>query len=57
MPADRRLTGSLGRDAAAGDNVAMESLFSLLQENMLNQGPWATREDRRAAIATWIERT
>ncbi len=38
-----RLVGSMGRVGAAGDNAAMESFFSLLQKNVLNRHPWATR--------------
>jgi putative transposase len=49
--------GSMGRVGAAGDNAAMESFFSLLQKNVLNRRAWATREDLRIAIVTWIERT
>jgi transposase InsO family protein len=52
-----RLVGSMGRVGAAGDNAAMESFFSLLQKNVLNRHPWATRQDLRIAIVTWIERT
>ena len=40
-----------------GDNAAMESFFSLLQNNVLNRQSWATREQLRIAIVTWIERT
>lgn len=35
----------------------MESFFSLLQKNVLNRRTWATREELRIAIVTWIERT
>jgi putative transposase len=35
----------------------MESFFSLLQKNALDRCSWATREDLRIAIVTWIERT
>ena len=52
-----RLVGSMGRVAAAGDNAAMESFFALLQKNVLNRQSWATREQLRIAIVTWIERT
>lgn len=31
--------------------------FSLLQENVLNTRHWATRDELRIAIITWIERT
>jgi transposase InsO family protein len=51
------MVGSMGRVGAAGDNAAMESFFSLLQKNVLNRRTWATREDLRIAIVTWIERT
>ena len=51
------MVGSMGRVGAAGDNAAMESFFSLLQKNVLNRRSWATREDLRIAIVTWIERT
>ncbi len=51
------LVGSMGRVGAAGDNAAMESFFSLLQKNVLDRRSWATREQLRLAIVTWIERT
>jgi transposase InsO family protein len=52
-----RMVGSMGRVGAAGDNAAMESFFSLLQNNVLNRQRWDTREELRTAIVTWIERT
>ncbi len=51
------LVGSMGRVGAAGDNAAMESFFALLQNNVLDRQSWATREELRIAIVTWIERT
>lgn len=51
------MVGSMGRVGAAGDNAAMESFFSLLQKNVLNRRSWATRDELRIAIVTWIERT
>ncbi|MCW2984206.1 MAG: Integrase catalytic region [Conexibacter sp.] len=51
------MVGSMGRVGAAGDNAAMESFFSLLQKNVLDRRPWATREELRIEIVTWIERT
>ena len=51
------MVGSMGRVGAAGDNAAMESFFALLQNNVLNRRTWATREELRIAIVTWIERT
>ena len=47
----------MGRVCACGDNAAMESLFSLLQNYVLNRRTWATGDELRAAIAHWIERT
>jgi hypothetical protein len=32
----------------------MDSFFSLLQNNVLNTRRWATREELRLAIVTWI---
>jgi len=52
-----RMVGSMGRVGAAGDNAAMESFFALLQKNVLNRRTWATRDELRIAIVTWIERT
>jgi putative transposase len=51
------MVGSMGRVGSAGDNAAMESFFALLQKNILDRRSWATREDLRIAIVTWIERT
>lgn len=51
------MVGSMGQVGSAGDNAAMESFFSLLQKNVLNRRRWATREQLRIAIVTWIERT
>jgi putative transposase len=47
----------MGRVAACADNAAMESFFSLVQKNVLNRKRWATREELRLAIVTWIEPT
>ncbi|WP_345353427.1 IS3 family transposase, partial [Rhodococcus olei] len=51
------MVGSMGRVGACGDNAAMESFFALLQKNVLDRRPWATRDELRIAIVTWIERT
>jgi transposase InsO family protein len=51
------LIGSMGRVGACGDNAAMESFFNLLQTNVLDRRRWATREELRLEIVTWIERT
>ena len=47
----------MSRKGDCYDNAAMESFFSLLQKNVLNRRRWATREQLRIAIVTWIERT
>ncbi|MEU2834672.1 IS3 family transposase [Streptomyces lavendulae] len=52
-----RMAGSIGRVGAAADNAAMESFFSLLQKNVLDRRKWATREELRIAVVTWMERT
>ena len=51
------MVGSMGQVGSAGDNAAMESFFALLQKNVLNRRRWATRDELRIAIVTWIERT
>ena len=51
------MVGSMGQVGSAADNAAMESFFSLLQKNVLNRRRWATRDELRIAIVTWIERT
>ncbi|WP_374761134.1 transposase [Nesterenkonia flava] len=50
------MVGSMGRVGAAGDNAAMESFWSLLQTNVLNQQRWTRRQELRLAILVWIER-
>ena len=51
------MVGSMGQVGSAGDNAAMESFFALLQNNVLDRRNWATRDDLRIEIITWIERT
>ncbi len=51
------MVGSMGQVGSAGDNTAMESFFALLQRNVLDRQRWATRDQLRLAIITWIERT
>lgn len=51
------MVGSMGQVGSAGDNAAMESFLALLQKNVLDRRRWATRDDLRIAIITWIERT
>jgi transposase InsO family protein len=52
-----QMVGSMGQVGSAGDNAAMESFFALLQKNVLDRQPWATRDELRIEIVTWIERT
>jgi hypothetical protein len=48
--ASTRLTPGLRRlGHRGGDNAAMESFFSLLQNNVLNERRWDTREELRLA--------
>lgn len=54
---DSGLAGSMGRAGACGDNAAMESVFALLQKNVLDRQRWESRDELRLAIITWIERT
>jgi len=51
------MVGSMGQVGSAADNAAMGSFFSLLQRNVLDRRRWATRDELRIAIVTWIERT
>jgi transposase InsO family protein len=51
------MVGSMGQVGAAGDNAATESFIALLQKNVLDRQRWATRDELRLAIVTWIERT
>jgi putative transposase len=50
------LVGSMGQVGSAGDHAAIESFFALLQRNVLDRRRWTTRNARRIAIVTWIER-
>ena len=44
------LIGSMGHVASAGDNAAIESLFALRQNNVVNRYTGKTREDLTVAI-------
>ncbi|NND02833.1 MAG: IS3 family transposase, partial [Acidimicrobiia bacterium] len=55
--ARHRMVGSMGNVGTTADNAAMESFFSLLQKNILDRQRWASRDQLRIAIITWIERT
>ncbi len=47
----------MDRVPSHGDDAAMESLLSWLQENVLDLRRWATRHELQIEILTWIERT
>ena len=51
------LKGCMGRVASIPDNAAMESFFALLQKNVLNRHPWASRAALRLAMITCIEKS
>lgn len=52
-----RLVGSVGRVGAAGENAVMEPFFRLLQKSVFDRRTWATGQELRIAIVTWMERT
>jgi hypothetical protein len=45
FPGHLFMLGSMGQVGSAGDNAAMESLFSLLQNNVLNRHSWDPGEN------------
>lgn len=47
----------MGQVGTSADNAAMESFFALVQKNVLDRRRWATRQDLRLGLVTWIERT
>jgi putative transposase len=51
------MVGSMGQVGSAGDNATTESLFALLQRNVLDRPRWTSRDELCIAIVTWIERT
>jgi putative transposase len=51
------MVGSMGQVGSAGDNATTESLFALLQRNVLDRPGWTSRDELCIAIVTWIERT
>ena len=46
----------MGQVGTSADNAAMESFFSLLQNNVLDRHRWHSRQQLRTAIMSWIER-
>jgi len=47
----------MGQAYTCADNAAIESFFSLLQKNVLDQRSWPVRTQLRLGIIGWIERT
>ena len=46
---------SMGRVGSALDNAAAESFFSTLEHELLSRHQFATRNEARAAVASWID--
>lgn len=49
------LLGSMGRVASSVDNGLMESFWSTMQRELLDQRAWQSRDDLGQAIFEWIE--
>lgn len=49
------LLGSMGRVASSQDNAAMESFWSTMQRELLDQRTWRSRTELSSAIFEWIE--
>ncbi len=49
------LLGSMGRVASSVDNTMIESFWSTMQRELLDQAIWETPEQLGAAIFEWIE--
>lgn len=52
---DAGLLGSMGRVASSVDNSMIESFWSTMQRELLDQHRWDTAEELAAAIFEWIE--
>jgi transposase InsO family protein len=49
------LLGSMGRVASSVDNTMIESFWSTMQRELLDQRSWTTRHELSSAIFEWIE--
>ena len=49
------LLGSMGRVASSVDNTMIESFWSTMQRELLDQKTWTTRTELASAIFEWIE--
>ena len=47
---------SMGRVGSALDNAAAESFFSTLEHELLSRRQFATRDEARRVVASWIDR-
>ena len=52
---DAGLLGSMGRVASSVDNSMIESFWSTMQRELLDQRSWDSPEELGAAIFEWIE--
>jgi putative transposase len=52
---DAGLLGSMGRVASSVDNSMIESFWSTMQRELLDQKTWQTPEQLACAIFEWIE--
>ena len=52
---DAGLLGSMGRVASSVDNTMIESFWSTMQRELLDQNAWDTPEQLATAIFEWIE--
>ncbi len=51
------MVGSMGQAGAAADIAVLRSILAPLQCKVVDRHCWATRDQPRGAIVTWIERT
>ena len=49
------MTASMSRTGDCWDNAVVESFFSTLKRELVEEAAWATREEARLALFEWIE--
>jgi transposase InsO family protein len=49
------MISSMSRKGDCWDNAVVESFFSTLKSELVEDAVWATREDARLALFEWIE--
>ena len=52
---DAGMTASMSRTGDCWDNAVVESFFSTLKRELVEEAAWATREEARLALFEWIE--